>query len=201
MRMTAVPVTLEGSVVRLEPLALSHLEDLFVAGQDEDIWRYMPIPAPKSLEDVRKWIEDALKAAASGTEVPFAIVSIASGKAVGSTRFLDIQPQNSSLEIGWTWIARGHQGTAVNTECKYLLLCHAFEVLSVVRVQFKTDARNTRSQQAIARIGAVREGTLRMHRRVWNGFVRDSVYYSIIAPEWPHVKAHLTSLLLAGPAH
>jgi RimJ/RimL family protein N-acetyltransferase len=192
------PITLEGTHVRLEPLMLGHVDELFVAGQDEDIWRYMPIAPPRSPADARAWIVGALEAAETGLEIPFAIRSIESGTAIGSTRFLDIQRQNSSLEIGWTWLGKSHQRTALNTECKYLLLRHAFEDLKAIRVQLKTDGRNTQSQRAIERLGAVREGTLRSHRRLWNGFVRDTVYFSIIEPEWPTAKAHLAALMSRG---
>jgi RimJ/RimL family protein N-acetyltransferase len=123
--------------------------------------------------------------------VPFAIVLRASGRAVGSTRYIDIRRAHRGLEIGWTWIGREWQRTAVNSECKRLLLEHAFEVLGALRVQLKTDARNTRSQRAIERLGAKREGVLRAHMVLADGFVRDSVMYSVIAAEWPSVKQGL----------
>jgi len=179
----------------VEPLALGHADDLHAAGHKEGFWRYMPVGPPRVLDDTRRWIVEALEAAESGTEIPFAIVSTHSGRAVGSTRFLDIQRSNHSLEIGWTWLGREHQRTAINTECKILLLTHAFEELKAVRVQFKTDGRNEHSQKAIERIGAVREGVLRKNRRNWDGFVRDTVYFSVIESEWPAVKSHLEALL------
>lgn len=197
MSFDPVPVTLEGRRVRVEPLALRHAEDLYVAGIDKEIWKYMPIPPPESVDDINRWITNALKIAADGTQIPFAIVHARSRKAVGSTRFLDIQRENSSLEIGWTWLGKEFQRTAINTECKYLLLEHAFEHLKAVRVALKTDGRNLQSQRAIERIGALREGTLRKHRRNWDGFVRDTVYFSIVDSEWPAVKARLMRLMVA----
>jgi RimJ/RimL family protein N-acetyltransferase len=185
------PVVLEGEFVRLEPLKLEHAEDLFAAGGDEEIWRYMPLAAPSSAEEMRARNEEALERAREGSEVPFAIVLRASGRAIGSTRYIDIRRAHRGLEIGWTWIGREWQRTAVNTECKRLLLAHAFETLGALRVQLKTDARNVRSQRAIERLGAVREGVLRAHMVLHDGFVRDSVMYSIVASEWERVKERL----------
>ena len=143
-------------------------------------------------------IRQALVASQAGAEVPFAILEADSCKAVGSTRYLDVQPEHRTLEIGWTWIGPRWRRTAINTECKLLLLAHAFEVLAVHRVTLKTDARNVRSQRAIERIGGVREGVLRRHRICWDGSVRDTVYYGIIDEEWPAVKARLEARLGAG---
>jgi RimJ/RimL family protein N-acetyltransferase len=188
-------VTLEGGHVRLEPLARRHAEDLFEVGKDETIWPYMPRPPLKSVEDTRAWIDQALEVAATDTQIPFAIIERASGKAIGSTRYMDIRRNDRGLEIGWTWIGTAFQRTAMNTECKYLLLRHAFEELGAVRVQLKTDLRNARSQRAIERLGAVREGVLRNHMVQWDGFIRDTVYYSVIEGEWPGVKRRLEGLL------
>ncbi len=189
------PVTLEGRYVRLEPLLRRHAEDLSEVGQDETIWSYTPRPALKSVQDAQTMIDQALDIAATGTQLPFAIVERASGKAGGSTRYLDIRRNDRGLEIGWTWIGIAFQRTAVNTECKYLLLRHAFEGRGAVRVQLNTDLRNVRSQRAIERLGAVREGVLRKHMVLWDGFIRDTVYYSIIESEWPKVKHRLEGLL------
>ena len=136
------PIVLEGEHVRLEPLALRHAELLHIAGRNERIWRYLPIAQPTSLDETTGWIQLAIDRARDGLEIPFAIFSIGSGAPVGSTRFLDLQPQNSAIEIGWTWIATETQRTAVNTECKWLLLSYAFETMGVSRVQLKTDRRN-----------------------------------------------------------
>ncbi len=191
------PVVLRGRHVRLEPLSPTHAADLFCAGGDPDIWRYMPRGPLHEKADIDQLIAEAVAEMESGAQIPFAIIHVQSGAAIGSTRYLDLRPAHRALEIGWTWIATAHQRTPVNTECKLLLLEHAFETLGAVRVQFKTDARNTRSQTAIARIGGRREGVLRKSLILWDGFVRDSVYFSIVADEWPAVKRRL---LAAGGA-
>ena len=183
--------------MRLEPLTLRHTQALHLAGQDEGIWRHLPIAPPRTVEATREWIQQAIDRAGKGTEIPFAIISTAYGAPVGSTRFLELQPENSSLEIGWTWIAPEFQRTTINTECKFLLMTHAFEVMGVVRVQLKTDGRNTGSQTAIERIGAKREGTLRKNRRLWDGFIRDTVHFSVIDSEWSEGKRHLIRLMNA----
>ncbi len=189
------PTILEGRHVRLEPLAPQHAEDLYAAGQDPAIWPYMARGEFTSLEDVREWIRQALGMQETGTQIPFAMLLRRSGEAIGSTRYLDIRREDRGLEIGWTWVAARHQRSAVNTECKYLLLRHAFEDLGAVRVQLKTDRRNERSQRAIERLGAVREGVLRRHMAVRDGFIRDTVYYSILDTEWPEVKSRLEDFL------
>lgn len=194
-RFDPTPRILEDEIVRLEPLSTDHAEELFHAGQEPDIWQYMPIPGFRTVEDTLAWIDESLAEQSKGLHLPFAIVHKGEGRAVGSTRYLDIQRPHRSLEIGWTWIAPQFQRTAVNTECKFLLLRHAFEDLDTSRVTIKTDRRNERSQKAIERIGAKREGILRNHYIMWDGYVRDSVFYSVIDSEWPSVKAHLLGLL------
>jgi RimJ/RimL family protein N-acetyltransferase len=185
-------VTLEGRVVRLEPLEERHRDDLLEAGSDPAIWKFMS----SDLSVPGAW--PAYLAHALGPEfVAWATVDRASGKAIGSTRFGDIEPDHGRVEIGWTWIAPAFQRTAVNTEAKLLQLTYAFETLGAGRVALKTDGRNERSQAAIARLGAMREGVLRRHTRLPDGFVRDTVYYSILADEWPTVKARLTERLAA----
>lgn len=193
--MNPTPVVLYGDAVRLEPLDPAHAEDLLAAGADPDIWRYMPIAQPDTAAQVRKWIEEAWKLASTGDQLPFAIIDPGTDRAVGSTRFLEIHRDWRTLEIGWTWLAASVQRSAVNTECKLMLLKHAFEDLGALRVQFKTDGRNTRSQQALARIGAVKEGVLRKQRVNHDGYVRDAVYYSIVDDEWPAVKVRLAAKL------
>jgi RimJ/RimL family protein N-acetyltransferase len=193
--MNPTPVVLYGDTVRVEPLDPSHAEDLLAAGADPDIWRFMPIPQPGSAAEVRKWIEDAWKLAATGEQLPFAIIDAETGRAVGSTRYLEIHRNWRTMEIGWTWLAASVQRSAVNTEVKLLLLKHAFEDHGALRVQFKTDGRNLRSQRAIERLGAVKEGVLRKQRINHDGYVRDAVYYSILDDEWPTVKERLTALL------
>lgn len=196
--MNPAPILLQGKVVRLEPLERRHAADLLAAAADPAIWLYLPSPQPKSLEEVEAFIADAQSSAATGEQIPFAVIDRADGRAVGSTRYLEIRPADKALEIGWTWYARAAQRTAINTECKLLLLRHAFEDQGVLRVQFKTDGRNLRSQRAIERIGAVKEGVLRKQRIMHDGHVRDSVYYSITDDEWPGICRSLEQWLGGG---
>ena len=186
------PVILEGSDVRLEPLSLAHHADLCTVGLDEDLVRltqaYPPTP-----EGLRTYIQTALTWQANGTAVPFAVISKTAARAIGSTRYANIDKANRRLEIGWTWYGRDFQRTAVNTETKYLLLQHAFETLGCIRVEFKTDVLNERSRRALARIGAKEEGVFRRHMILPDGRVRDTVYFSIIDGEWPGVKAQLAA--------
>jgi N-acetyltransferase len=191
------PVTLEGRTVRLEPLGLRHAEQLFDEGVEKSIWTYMPVGGFADLASAKAWIEKALRAQEAGTDLPFAIVLRETNRAVGSTRYMDIRPEHRGLEIGSTWLSPDYQRTGVNTEAKYLLLTHAFETLGAHRVQLKTDARNTRSQRAIERIGATLEGRHRRHMVMWDGHVRDTVYYSVLDTEWPSVKGRLEQML--GP--
>jgi RimJ/RimL family protein N-acetyltransferase len=191
------PVTLSGTHVRIEPLALSHAADLLACGGDPETWRYMPRPVLLTLDDSEAMIREAIDETEHGREVAFAILERGSGRVVGSTRFLDVQRAHRALEIGWTWLGPAWRRSAVNTECKLLLLTHAFEELCAHRVTLKTDARNVGSQRAIERIGAVREGVLRRHRVCPDGFVRDTVYYGILDREWPEVKVRLEGRLAA----
>jgi RimJ/RimL family protein N-acetyltransferase len=191
-----VPVTLEGSAVRLEPIRREHAELFWeVAKNDlEDIFRWIPY-AMKSREDFRTLIEKAFAEQERGESVVFATVERGSGRVVGSTRFMNIDRANRRVEIGSTWIAPAWQQTAVNTEAKYLMLRHAFEVWGCMRVELKTDALNQKSRHAILRIGAKEEGTLRRHLVTWTGRVRDTVYFSILEDEWVEVKSGLESRL------
>jgi len=193
--MNIQPVTLTGRVVRLEPLSESHIPDLTVAASDESIWRYMRYGTVTNQEQMLGWVQAVLAEQARGTDLPFAVIHLESNRAVGATRYPNIDPPNLALEIGGTWYAVAYQRTAVNTECKYLLLQYAFEELACMRVQLKTDARNLRSQRAIERLGAVKEGVLRKHMLLPDGFIRDSVFYSILDTEWPTVKANLAARL------
>jgi RimJ/RimL family protein N-acetyltransferase len=193
--MNPVPITLEGQCARLEPLDGKHAEGLFAIGQDEKIWRYLLRPKLESAADAQSFVEEALKVAAGGTQIPFTIIDQKSDRVAGSTRYLDIRRNDRAIEIGSTWLGSEFQRTSINTECKYLLLRHAFEELGALRTTLKTDGRNEQSQKAIERLGAVREGVLRKHMVMWDGYVRDTVYYSILDSEWPRVKARLESLL------
>jgi RimJ/RimL family protein N-acetyltransferase len=189
------PFTLESDCVRLEPLALCHADDLALAADEAEIWAYMPVAAGVVRDDCRGWIESALRDAADGSQVPFAIVDVASGRAVGSTRFLNIRRAHRSLEIGYTWLGSAARRTPINTHCKWLLLSHAFDTLGAIRVEFKTDHRNVRSQRALERIGATREGLHRQHMIMPDGHLRDSVYYSIIDKEWSAVREHFRQMM------
>jgi N-acetyltransferase len=191
------PVTLEGQHVRLEPLGLKHQAELCQVAFDEEIWRYTTSVIERP-EDLREYIETALRWQQEGIALPFATVDRRSGRAVGSTRYAAIDTVNRHLEIGWTWIARDYQRTYVNTEAKYLMLGHAFDVLECLRVEFKTDSLNEKSRRALIRIGAKEEGTFRNHMILPSGRIRHSVYYSIIDTEWPEVKAALEEKLLTG---
>ena len=186
---------LTGQYVKLLPLASGHTEALFAAAQDPGIWTYMSLQVA-TIADMTRLVQQALVARQQGQEYPFVIFDQQTGHLVGSTRFLDISVTHRNLEIGWTWLAPEVWRTRINTECKYLLLRHCFETLDLLRVQLKTDGRNLRSQQAIERIGGVKEGVLRQHRIMPDGYVRDSVYYSILATEWPAVKTKLEHWLL-----
>ena len=189
------PITLTGKFTRLEPLSENHVPDLCRVGFDRSIWRYMLYGDILTEDQMRAWVLDMLERQKRGADLPFAVIDLNTGRAIGATRYLDIQPHNRSVEIGGTWYGLDNQGTGVNTDAKYLLLEHAFEVLECIRVQLKTDSRNLHSQHAIERLGAVKEGVLRKHIIQPNGFQRDSVIYSIIDDEWPGVKASLESRL------
>jgi RimJ/RimL family protein N-acetyltransferase len=189
------PVVLTGQSVRLEPLSEAHIPDLAIAGQDESIWQYMLYGMVTTQEGMRAWVRDILSRQAQGTDLPFAVIHLGSGRAIGGTRFMDIRQQHRGLEIGGTWYGTAYQRTPVNTECKYLMLCQAFDVWQCIRVQFKADLRNERSQRALERIGAIREGVLRNHMILQDNTMRDSVYYSILDSEWPMVKRGLEEKL------
>jgi len=189
------PCVLEGTFVRLEPLTVAHAPQLLQVAQDAEIWQWMPAPTPKKVEDVEVWIRDALERQARGEVRPFAVIDRATGKAIGSTRFLDISAHDRHVEIGWTWYGKQFWRTPVNTESKYLLLTHAFEELECIRVALKTDLRNERSQRAIERIGGVREGVLRRVVVMHDGYERSSVYFSILDDEWQAVKAQLQDMM------
>jgi RimJ/RimL family protein N-acetyltransferase len=186
------PVVLEGSLVRLEPLTLAHHAALCEVGLDPELWRWIPTTI-RTADDMRRYIETALGEQAAGRSLPFAIVERAGGRAIGSTRYGNIEPEHRRLEIGWTWLGNAWQRTGCNTECKLLLLTHAFEALKYQRVEFKTDALNARSRAAILRIGAKEEGVFRKHVICDSGRIRDSAYFSILDDEWPAVKAALRS--------
>lgn len=189
------PVVLTGSHVRLEPMTEAHVPVLAEIGVGQPFWGFMVYGNINSVEDMRGWVLDILSRAEKGTDLPFVAVHLASGRVAGATRYLNIMPDDRGLEIGGTWYGSAFQRTAVNTECKYLLLRHAFEELGCIRVQLKTDLRNERSQRAIERIGGVKEGVLRNHMILPDGHIRHSVFYSILDTEWPQVKKRLQEML------
>ena len=189
------PVVLTGKYVRLEPMTEEHVPGLSSVGLDDSIWLHMLYGQMHSEADMRAWVRDILSRAAKKTDLPFVAVHLESGRVAGATRYLDMRPAHRGLEIGGTWYGLEFQRTAVNTECKYLLLQYAFESLNCIRVQFKADQRNERSLRAIERIGAKREGVLRNHMVLPDGRFRNSVYYSILDGEWPAVKVKLEEKL------
>lgn len=188
------PVTLEGKTVRLAPLKLEYLAELYEAASDESIWRWT-VNIVESREDMLRYVETALGEAARKVSVPFITIDKASGKIVGSTRFGNIDVKNRRAEIGWTWINPNWQRSAINTEAKFLMLRHAFETWNCIRVEIKTNALNEKSRNAILRIGAKEEGILRKHQITDAGRFRDTVYFSIIDSEWQTVKANLKKKL------
>ena len=188
------PVALEGSRVRLEPLAEHHLEALGQVAIDDAIWRWITA-LPMDEAGLRVWFDQAQANARAGTEVPFATIDAASGQAIGSTRFMSIAPEHRRLEIGWTWVGTTYQRTGANRAAKFVQLTHVFETLDAERVEFKTHARNEASRNALVGIGARFEGVLRHHTIMPDGSNRDSAFYSVLAVEWPAVKARLEAML------
>src|SRR5438309_1310622 len=193
------PLTLEGSVVRLVPIRHDHAELFFEAAKDdlENIFRWIPY-SMRTVADFQLLVEKAFEEQERGESVVFATIERSSEKVIGSTRFMNIDRVNRRVEIGSTWIAPAWQRTAINTETKYLMLLHAFEVWQCIRVELKTDALNQKSRNAILRIGAKEEGTLRRHLITWTGRMRDSVYFSMLDSEWPEAKARLEAMLGAA---
>jgi RimJ/RimL family protein N-acetyltransferase len=188
--------TLEGRIVRLEPMSPAHLEGLAEVALDPAIWQFT-IARPRFRADVETWMATALANAASGVERPFVTIERASGRPIGSSRYLNIVPEHRRLEIGWTWVAPAWQRSGVNREAKLLMLEHAFERLGCMRVEFKTDSNNERSRRALLGIGATFEGIFRNHMVMPDGRIRHSAYYSVTDAEWPEVKARLAAGLAA----
>jgi N-acetyltransferase len=190
------PITLEGSIVRLEPIRREHAEIFWDVAKDdlEGVFQWIPYRM-QTREDFQRVMEKAFHEQERGESVVFATVERQSGRVIGSTRFMNIDRANRRAEIGSTWIATAWQRTAVNTEAKYLMLRHAFEVWQCFRVELKTDALNQKSRNAILRIGAQEEGTLRRHVLTWTGRVRDSVYFSILDSEWPGARLRLENMM------
>jgi N-acetyltransferase len=196
--MDLTPVTLRGRWITLEPIEDRHAPGIFAAMQDEDVCRYLSWAPPRAIEETYALIHEARELMARRQSLVFAQVWAETGRAIGATRLLDVRPVDRQVEIGATFLDRAYWRTPANTEAKLLFLRHCFEALGCVRVALKTDGRNVRSQDAIARLGAVREGTLRQHMLV-KGYQRDTVYFSILADEWPAVQRRLAARLEAPP--
>ncbi len=184
------PITLRGEVATLQPLEREHVDALALAAADGELWRlwYTQIPAPDRVED---YVATALDMRERLDAMPFVVRANATNAIVGCTRYFNVDARNRRLEIGHTWYARSVQRTAVNTECKVLLLTHAFEVLRCIAVEFRTHWFNHASRAAIARLGAKQDGVLRNHQLGTDGARRDTVVFSIIESEWPAVRQHL----------
>jgi RimJ/RimL family protein N-acetyltransferase len=189
------PVVLTVKYVRLEPMTEAHIPGLAKIGVGQPFWDFMVYGDIVTVDDMREWVRELLARAQKGTDLPFVAIHLESGRVAGATRYLNIASNDRGLEIGGTWYGAEFQRTVVNTECKYLLLRHAFETLGCIRVQLKTDLRNERSQRAIERIGAVKEGVLRNHMILPDGRIRHSVFYSILDSEWPDVKKLLEGMM------
>ncbi len=188
------PVTLEGRHVRLVPMAREHLPALWEVARDEELWRWT-MNTVRTEADLADYVDAALRQQAAGTALPFVTTEAATGRVIGSTRFGSVEPPHPRVEIGWTWIGRPWQRSAVNTEAKLLMLRHAFETLGCLRVELKTDVLNERSRRAMLRLGAREEGIFRKHVVTQTGRVRDTAWYSIVDDEWPAVRARLQQML------
>lgn len=188
--MECQPLRLQGTSVSLEPLEQAHIADIRNAAADGELWKlfFTSVPAP---EQTQQWLDTALAMQSQQKAIPFVVREKSGGKIVGSTRFCNIDHQHQRLEIGYTWYSQSVQRSAINTECKLLLLTHAFEVLNCIAVEFRTDWFNRRSQAAIERLGAKRDGVLRNHMILPDGRIRDTVVYSILQNEWPGLKKNL----------
>ncbi len=188
-------VVLQGHSVRLAPIDESHLDQLSLWSAEEDIWRYMTFAHLASRDELQAWIRTAIDANERGIEMNFAIIDEASQSAIGTTSFYRVVPEHKRLELGKTWLGAAYRRTHINTAAKYLMLSHAFETLLANRVELNTDARNLRSQRAMERLGALRDGVLRSHTIMRDGFVRDTVNYSFTTNDWPATKVRLRNLL------
>jgi RimJ/RimL family protein N-acetyltransferase len=191
------PVTLAGETIVLEPLSMTHVEEMGNAALEPSVWRWIPT-AVRTVDELRAYVALALTEQRSGVSLPFALRHRTDGTVIGSTRYANIVREHRRLEIGWTWIVPAYRRTAANTEMKLLLLRHAFETLGAHRVEFKTDALNAQSRAALLGIGATQEGIFRKHVVCEDGRIRDTVYFSIIDTEWPPVRARLEERLRNG---
>ncbi|MEO3747138.1 GNAT family protein [Plantactinospora sp. B5E13] len=195
--MRVEPVRLTGQRIALEPLTEAHLPDLAKLAHRDEIWTYLDEETP----DMAALIAEALEEQAQGVRLPFAITDRDTGQAIGTMSYIDIQPTHRGIELGWAWISPDHWSKGVAREAAYLLMRHAFDTLGAIRVAFKTDSRNTRSQRTIEALGATREGVFRNHRILRDGHRRHSIYYSVITEEWPTIRAGLETKLDATGRH
>lgn len=187
-------VVLEGTHVRLVPMAVEHIPALWEAGNDPELWHFT-LTQIHSEDDMRRYVETALRLREQGTALPFVTTEAATGRVIGSTRFGNVDAWNRRVEIGWTWIAAPWQRSPINTEAKFLMLRHAFETLGCIRVELKTSALNEKSRRAITRIGGREEGILRKHAISEDGRIRDTVYFGIVDDEWPGVRSRLLAMM------
>ena len=190
------PVILNGRIVRLDPLTEKHVDALSDVAYHPELWEYT-MTHISNRDELETYVRAALAGAAQGTVLPFVTILQAENRVIGSTRFANYDRESRRVEIGWTWVAPPWQRSGANVEAKLLMMTHAFEQLGCHRVEFKTDVLNRKSRNALLGIGAVEEGVLRQHAIVWTGRIRDSIYYSVLAPEWPAVKQRLQDRLLS----
>ena len=190
---TLTPVTLTTDKIRLVPLTIDHLDNFYQAGKDAELWRWIPVNPCENISQTKAWLEKALNEMQQGKQIAFMIFDFNSQRFIGSTRLFNANIIDGAIEIGHTFIEQKYQRSYVNTHAKHLLLTHAFEILKVVRVEFRTHENNDKSRQAITRIGATFEGILRKNRRYANGDYRNTALFSIIDDEWPVIKAQLLS--------
>lgn len=194
--MAVTPVTLSGRLVRLEPMTAAHFDELAAVALDPALWQWTTLRL-QTPSELRAWMQQAADQAIAGRALPWVTRSLADGRLVGSTRFMDIDAINRGLEIGSTWVATGYQRTGLNIEAKLLQLSHAFDALGAIRVALKTHHENLRSQNAIEALGARREGVFRNHMIQPDGSIRHTVWFSITREDWPVVRARLHSRLQA----
>ena len=194
------PVELSGDLVAVEPLSAAHAPGLLAAADSEEVFAWLPYPRPTDVEQARSWIDDALDDRRANRRLPFAVLSVGDRSVIGSTSCWDYDAHNAHVEIGSTWLSRAQWGTSRNAETKLLLMTHAFEVLGLERIAFRTDIRNDRSQGAIERLGATKEGVHRHEMRRRDGSWRDSVHYSILRSEWPAARDRLQARVAAASA-
>lgn len=195
--MAWIAPTLQGRLVRLEPLRLQHADGLWKASRDPRTWTWLSIAQPATRAELDAWVDEALADAASGVEIPLVTISHEDGRVLGSTRFMVLRPEHRSVEIGWTWLHPDAWGTGANVEAKLLMLRHAFETWGCRRVELKTDALNERSRAALEALGASFEGIHRKHMLVREAENRDTAWYAVTDDEWPEVSARLESRLVS----